>query len=49
MRVIPIVMFALLGGVLADALDRRRVMLWTRVVSALIAAVLTYLTLVRPD
>ena len=44
-RVIPIVMFALLGGVLADALDRRRVMIWTRVVSALIAAVLTYLTL----
>ena len=44
-RVIPIVLFALVGGVLADALDRRRVMLWTRVVSALIAAVLTYLTL----
>jgi len=44
-RVIPIVMFALLGGVLADALDRRRVMIWTRVISALIAAVLTYLTL----
>lgn len=44
-RVIPIVMFALLGGVLADALDRRRVMIWTRVISALIAAVLTYLTM----
>lgn len=44
-RVIPIVMFALLGGVLADALDRRRVMIWTRVVSALIAAVLTFLTM----
>ncbi len=44
-RVIPIVMFALIGGILADAMDRRRVMLWTRVVSALIAAVLTYLTL----
>ena len=43
-RVIPIVMFALVGGVLADALDRRRVMLWTRVASAVIAAVLTYLT-----
>ncbi len=44
-RVIPIVMFALLGGVLADALDRRRVMIWTRVISALIAAALTFLTL----
>lgn len=44
-RVIPIVLFALLGGVLADALDRRRVMIWTRVISALMAAVLTWLTL----
>ncbi len=44
-RVIPIVLFALLGGILADALDRRSVMLWTRVASAIIAAVLTFLTL----
>ena len=40
-RVIPIVLFALLGGVLADALDRRRLMICTRVISALVAAVLT--------
>ena len=44
-RVIPIVLFALLGGVLADALDRRTVMIWTRVISALVAALLTFLTL----
>ncbi len=44
-RVVPIVLFALIGGVLADALDRRSVMLWTRVISALVAAVLTWLTL----
>ena len=44
-RVVPIVLFALLGGVLADALDRRQLMVWTRVLSALVAAVLTYLTL----
>ena len=44
-RVIPIVLFALVGGILADALDRRSVMLWTRVASAIIAAVLTFLTL----
>ena len=44
-RVLPIVLFALLGGMLADSLDRRQVMLWTRVISALVAAVLTALTL----
>ncbi|MCY3572972.1 MAG: MFS transporter [Chloroflexi bacterium] len=44
-RVLPIVLFALLGGVLADALDRRQVMLWTRVISAVMAGVLTALTL----
>ena len=44
-RVIPIVLFALLGGILADALDRRSVMLWTRVASAIIAALLAFLTL----
>ncbi len=44
-RVLPIVLFALLGGMLADSLDRRQVMLWTRVISALIAFVLTALTI----
>ena len=44
-RVLPIVLFALVGGMLADTLDRRQVMLWTRVISALVAAVLTGLTL----
>ena len=44
-RVLPIVVFALLGGLLADALERRRLMIWTRAMSALVAAVLTILTL----
>lgn len=44
-RVIPIVLFALIGGVLADALDRRTLMVWTRIVSAIVAGVLTALTL----
>ncbi len=44
-RVIPIILFALLGGVLADALDRRALMVWTRIVSAIVAGVLTVLTL----
>lgn len=44
-RVIPIVLFALVGGMLADAMDRRTLMVWTRIASAIIAAVLTIVTL----
>jgi len=44
-RVIPIVLFALIGGVLADAFDRRTLMVWTRIAAAIIAGVLTALTL----
>ncbi len=43
--VIPIVLFALLGGMLADMRDRRSVMLWTQCASALFAAILAGLTL----
>lgn len=43
-RVIPIVLFALIGGMLADALDRRKLMIGTRVVATIIAVVLTALT-----
>ena len=43
-RFVPIVIFALLGGLLADALDRRLLMLWTRVISAVVALVLSLLT-----
>lgn len=44
-RVIPIVLFALLGGMLADSLDRRKVMIYTRIVAALLAGTLALLTL----
>ena len=44
-RVIPIVLFALVGGMLADAWDRRTLMVWTRVIAALVSGVLTILTL----
>lgn len=44
-RVIPIVLFALIGGMLADALDRRTLMVWTRIFSAIVAGILTALTL----
>lgn len=44
-RVIPIVIFALVGGMLADSLDRRKVMIWTRLAAALMATLLAVLTL----
>lgn len=48
-RVIPIVIFALVGGLLADAYDRRRLMIWTRVVAALLAFILAVVTLAGQD
>jgi MFS family permease len=43
-KVAPIIVFSLLGGVLADALDRRRLMLWTQALMTLFAALLAWLT-----
>lgn len=43
-RVIPIVAFSLLSGVIADAVDRRRLMLATQTVMAALAAILAFLT-----
>jgi MFS family permease len=45
MRVLPIVVFALLGGVLADRFDRRRLLLVTQAIMMLFAALLAGLTL----
>ena len=42
-RVGPIVVFSLLSGVVADALDRRRLMMATQVSAALVAAALAAL------
>ena len=44
-RVLPIVLFALLGGMLADTRDRRRLLIWTQGTAALIAATLALLSL----
>jgi MFS family permease len=44
-RVLPLVALAAVGGVFADARDRRRVMYGTQTVMALLAGVLAYLTL----
>ncbi|HEV2750000.1 MAG TPA: MFS transporter [Gemmatimonadales bacterium] len=43
-QVVPIIAFSMLSGVMADALDRRKVMLATQTVMALFAAALAALT-----
>ncbi len=43
-RILPIVLFALLGGLLADVRDRRKLMLATQGAAAIFAAVLAVLT-----
>lgn len=43
-RVLPIIVFSLLSGVVADVLDRRRLMLLTQSLMAVLAAALAWLT-----
>ena len=43
-RVIPIMLFALLGGMLADVIERRKLLIWAEGVSALLAASLALVT-----
>jgi MFS family permease len=43
-RVVPIIVFSLLSGVVADALDRRRLMLFTQVGATVVALALAVLT-----
>ena len=44
MRVVPIVAFSLIGGVFADAHDRKRVLLWTQSAMMIFAAILGLVT-----
>ena len=44
-RVAPVVVFSMISGVVADALDRRRVLLLTQTLSAVVALALATLTL----
>ena len=44
-RIVPIVLFALLGGMLADTRDRRQLLIWTQSAAALFAAILSAITL----
>jgi MFS family permease len=48
-RILPVIVFALVGGLVADAHDRRRVLLVTRTVATLIAALLALLALTGRD
>ena len=48
-RVLPIIVFSLLGGVLADRYDRRRLMLATQAFMAVVTGVLALLTLRGQD
>jgi MFS family permease len=44
-RILPIIIFALWGGIMADTHDRRKLMMWTQGVSTLVAVTLATLTL----
>jgi MFS family permease len=43
-KFLPTVVFSLLSGVVADSLDRRKLMLWTQTAMALIAGTLAWIT-----
>lgn len=48
-RIIPIALFALLGGALADVRNRRTLLLWTNAAAALFALVLAAVSFARLD
>jgi MFS family permease len=48
-RIIPIAIFALLGGTLADTQDRRKMLLWTNSAAAVFAGILAYITFAGRD
>lgn len=43
-RILPVIIFSLIGGVLADSMDRRKVMFVTQSIAALLALILALLT-----
>jgi MFS family permease len=45
-RILPIIIFSLVGGAIADALNRRRVLYLTQTIMALVALILAWLTLI---
>ena len=43
-RILPVFIFALLGGIVADSYDRRRILITAQLIATLAAAILTWLT-----
>lgn len=44
-RVVPIILFAMLGGILADTRDRRKLLIWIQIAAGIVAGLLAYFTL----
>jgi MFS family permease len=44
-RILPVLLLALVGGVLADTVDRRLMLIWTSVLAAVFAGILAVITL----
>jgi len=49
MRVIPVILFGMYGGMIADAANRRTVLIWTQVIAAVFAGALAIITLTGHD
>jgi MFS family permease len=48
-RIFPVIIFALLGGIVADTRNRKTVLLWVAIISAVIASILAIITLLGFD
>jgi MFS family permease len=48
-RVIPIIIFGLWGGILADTMDRRKLMIWVQGAAMLFSGLLAYITFTGND
>src|SRR5678816_932859 len=44
-RIFPVVIFGMFGGMVADTADRRRILIWSQVVAGIFAGILAYLSL----
>lgn len=48
-RILPVILFGLLGGMLADTLDRRKMLIWSQMVAAAFAGILSLASFVGRD
>jgi len=48
-RIFPVIIFALVGGIVADTRNRKHVLLWTDIASALMTSLLAIMTLLGHD